>query len=80
MKAGDKKTILNQDLNGNVIIEGEATLVKEAYSNFDDVPAWMVSFGREAEGEAPVHRYIYTDEEVEEARKAEAERKEQVTK
>lgn len=63
MKPGDKKTILNQDLNDNPIIEGQATLINLIRESgyFLQHAQWYVQFDGENE---IVTRFIYSDEEV----------------
>jgi len=64
MKQGDEVTILNVDIHGNSIVEGNATLVKlvHAGSGFD-YPLWQVQFSSDPAGETYA-RYIFPDEHV----------------
>lgn len=47
-KSGQIVTILNQDDDGNPIIEGEAALVDDYSSNFtSNIPHWKVRFTKD---------------------------------
>lgn len=71
-KRGDTVTILNQDYWGLPIVEGDAKLLKELDSLFDDIPRWTVQF---PDGDI-VDRNIYPPDQVQSVREMEARRKE----
>lgn len=64
---GDTVTILNQNMQGEAIIEGDAELVEEVSGTFEDLPCFMVLFDGDDE---PVKRNIYPQEAIDEVRAA----------
>jgi hypothetical protein len=62
LKKGDRVTIINQNTNGEPIIEGEATLISETKNLFSDLPCWKVKF--DGEGEPIVLRTIYPEKDI----------------